>query len=245
MVDRPAGMHATSLPQAPRHAAPNPGLSFAPSMDRMRSAARAPLLPNWVWGVIGCVSVLGVGLVVLFYVAGAGFSPSRGRLEAGGAPAPPASAVATTPPRVAPILVQPLNPPPPAPPSAARLTPPTAPRPAPPAVVAHPRFGVRALKMARSAAALRSNPGANPAAGPAAAPSVRQSADDGDTVGAAERDQLERELLGGASAGAGPEPAHADNGDDVAASARKAVRGGAPKAPESSPSEDTPSESAH
>jgi pyruvate/2-oxoglutarate dehydrogenase complex dihydrolipoamide acyltransferase (E2) component len=96
-------------------------------------------LPGWFWGVLGCLSVLGVGFGILIVVArngllgGGAVGPAPAAAAAPTAPTHAATAPAGSPPR--PQIEQLVRP------SAPRLTPVAAPKPKPQA---------HAIKLARS-----------------------------------------------------------------------------------------------
>jgi len=123
-------------------------------------------LPGWFWGALGCLTVLVVGLSIVFLMG-----------QAGPAPTPPAAAVKTVETVVAPpvgrpgpgaaadpvahapsIKIEPMVAPAPAPPPAAGET--AAPHPA----AAKPRPATRPIKVARSPASAAKPSGATKAA---------------------------------------------------------------------------------
>jgi hypothetical protein len=120
-----------SAPAAPRASAPE---------NTARVVMHKSALPGWFWGMLGCLSVLGVGFGVLIFVA-------RNGLLDGGAVAPaPAAATAASPAVPAPAVVPAGSPPRP---QIEQLVPPPPP-PLIPATEAKPRTQAHAIKLARS-----------------------------------------------------------------------------------------------
>jgi hypothetical protein len=120
-----------SAPAAPRASAPE---------DTARVVMHKSALPGWFWGMLGCLSVLGVGFGALILVA-------RNGLLNGGAVGPaPVAATAAAPVAPAPVLgpggARPR-------PQIEQLAPPAAP-PLIPVVDPKPRTQPHAIKLARS-----------------------------------------------------------------------------------------------
>jgi len=97
-----------------------------PRENTARVAMRGSELPGWFWGLLGCLSVLGLGSAVLFFV----FKPAGGLAGPANVAAPAAPADRST--SSAKIDIEPMAPPP------AEAVPAPKPRPAPHAVkIAH------------------------------------------------------------------------------------------------------------
>jgi hypothetical protein len=134
---------ASQGPAAPRHSTARVSTTHG---------ARSGELPGWFWGALGCMTVLVVGLSVVFFIGQTGGSTPTGGI----APAivPASAAPAAVAPAAAPapdvqrgqkpgIRIEPMAPPPPA----IDQVPP------PPPVATKPKAPVRPLKVARSPAA--------------------------------------------------------------------------------------------
>ena len=90
MVERPPA----SAPGATRLARQG----ALPSGETDQHTARIPLqpgrgVPGWLWGMLGCLTVLGVGFAVLFVVMKPGAEPTAAGSAALAAPASPSLAV--------------------------------------------------------------------------------------------------------------------------------------------------------
>ena len=147
-----------SRPPASTSASAQPAAPLYPSRENTaRVAMRGNVLPGWFWGLLGCLSVLGVGmaaLLVFTHGSASGAAVATGPITA--APAAPIGVAAAGPaqqpqPRSG-IEVQPMAPPP----APAAIAP--AADPAPRAHAAH------VMKLARSPAGLHPSAGA-PASG--------------------------------------------------------------------------------
>src|ERR1700689_5292307 len=77
-----------------------------PRENTARVAMRGSELPGWFWGLLGCLSVLGVGSAVLFFV----FKPAGGLAGPANLAAPAAPADRST--SSAQIDIEPMAPPP-------------------------------------------------------------------------------------------------------------------------------------
>jgi hypothetical protein len=173
-----------------------PGASSESSANPRENTARVVMrnneLPGWFWGLLGCLSVLGVGSAVLFFI----FKPTVGAV----APAPSLAATAapteSTPSRRGPqIDIEPMAPPPVAPSEALG-----APR---PKLASHP------IKIARSPSAPHA----------AAAPAADA---DKSTDKAAEAETGDSDDAPKAKPKAKAKAAATDSDDDQPAAARKA-----------------------
>src|SRR4051812_49453223 len=115
MAERPrAAASGSSQTARPTQAqSPPPAARHSTARVATTQGVRRGELPGWFWGALGCLTVLVVGLSIVFVMG-----------QAGPAPAPPVATVKTVEPVAAPPPAG--RPPPRAPP------PPPPPRPAPP-----------------------------------------------------------------------------------------------------------------
>jgi len=133
-------------PPASISASPQPAAPLYPARENTaRVAMRGNVLPGWFWGLLGCLSVLGVGMAgLLFFTHGV---VTAGQVAAAPSPAPaapPALGMAAGPPQARPgIDIEPMAPPP-------------APAAGPPALAPAPHVHVlqHPMKLARSPAGL-------------------------------------------------------------------------------------------
>jgi hypothetical protein len=121
-----------SAPAAPRASAPE---------DTARVVMHKSALPGWFWGMLGCLSVLGVGFAVLILVA------RNGLLDGGAVGPAPVAAAAAAPVAPAPSVVAPAGGRPR--PQIEQLAPPAA-LPLIPVAEPKPRTQPHAIKLARS-----------------------------------------------------------------------------------------------
>ncbi len=171
MAERPRATASGSTRGAPAAQPPTARYSTARVATTASQQARRSELPGWFWGALGCLTVLVVGLTIVFFVgqtravapraAGAASAPA----EVPAATAAVAPAAPAEPPRAAEapraragIQIEPMAPPP------AVIDQPLAPPPA----AARPRAPIKPIKMARSPAAAPKPAGT--AKAPAAAP---------------------------------------------------------------------------
>ena len=196
---------SAAMAERPRAAAPGRSQVAHPAPGAQRTApsarhstarvsttqgVRRSELPGWFWGALGCLTVLVVGLSVVFLMGQAGPAPTppaatAKAVEPEPAPKPPAPAArpgpgATDPPAKAAIKIEPMAAPAPA---AAAANPP-----APPAAHAAKTKASRPIKVARS-------PGGSKAGGgePAAAANDTTDDDTEDAVTTTKRPSAEDE----------------------------------------------------
>ena len=174
MAERPRAAASGKSRPAPTTQAPGPDAArHSTARVATIQGARQSELPGWFWTALGCMTVLVIGLTVVFFV----FQPSVAPTEAAAAPLP---AAATT--TVVPSVAEPAADAPRPPAQGIRVermaSPPPAIDQAPAAPVAKPK-APRPVKVARTPA-----PSAKPAAA-AAKPAAAESSDE----------DLEEELL--------------------------------------------------
>jgi hypothetical protein len=141
MVDRPAASSGGARPARP---------GALPATESHQHTARIAVrsqLPGWLWGVMGCLTVLGVGFAALFVLMGPGAGPATPAAVITAAPSAPAAAPA------------------PAKPAGIQVEPMAAPPPPPPPIVAHPSKPKAAPDARRRPVKVARSPGAARAAG--------------------------------------------------------------------------------
>src|SRR5678815_3058733 len=138
MAERPrASASGRAHPSAPPVRTPPPAVRHSSGTARVSTlqGVRRTELPGWFWGALGCLTVLVVGLTIVF-VMGQGTAPTPPAVTAGRASeapaAPPAAAAVPAPAAAAPAPEAPPAPamkiePMAAPPPAAVAPPPAAP----------------------------------------------------------------------------------------------------------------------
>jgi hypothetical protein len=105
------GKQQTARASGGHPTAPSGGSSESPANPRenaARVAMRGNELPGWFWGLLGCLSVLGVGSAVLFLI----FKPPSGVAAPPGLATTTAAADRTSAQRGAQIDIEPMAPPP-------------------------------------------------------------------------------------------------------------------------------------
>jgi hypothetical protein len=126
--------------------------------------ARQTELPGWFWTALGCMTVLVVGLTVVFFV----FQPSAASTAAGAGVAPLPAAATTTLAPTAPAAAPDVQRPQPQGIRVERMTPPPPAIDQVPAATAKPKAPGRPIKVARTPAAKPAGAAAAAAAKPAA-----------------------------------------------------------------------------
>ena len=173
MADRP---RATAPAGSRRAPAPEPAAAARHSTARVATTAgvRKSELPGWFWGALGCMTVLVVGLAIVF-ILGQSSGPAPGS-SAPGALTAPATAAAAAPAaadglRAPGMKIEPMAAP--AAPAAVRAPAAAA------APAAHPKTSGRPIKVARSpAGGGRPTVAAKPSAGGADQPAADGDSDE-------------------------------------------------------------------